>query len=306
MTSHIDSMKNGFLAIPFKLNPSNKVKSGLKRPGDEETQTIARPPAHYMFMKKHQSKSELEQNCLFLVNLPLLTHLENLKKGLAQIFEQSGSVAHISQLLYHDEFGLNDVDLSSLTSDLMSTDSPEEKRFTPRNTALLQFVDSASLENAWSSLRKYSQLSEPSKLANWTFESPSMTTFVNFYKPLDSEYLKEDIYSHMALFEQREQQAQEEVQSSIVDEDGFTLVVGKNTKNLNSIRKKILNKNPLLKHEKVVKPPTMVDKKAKQDFYRFQIREKKKQEISELLKKFKQDQEKIKEMKSKKKFNPYG
>lgn len=109
----------------------------------------------------------------------------------------------------------------------------------------------------------------------------------------------------MALFEQREQQAQEEVQSSIVDEDGFTLVVGKNTKSLNSIRKKIFNRNPLLKHEKPKKMPNMVDKKAKKDFYRFQVRERKKQEINELLAKFKQDQEKIKEMKSKRRFNPY-
>ncbi|SCV02953.1 LANO_0G01244g1_1 [Lachancea nothofagi CBS 11611] len=306
MTARVDSMKNGFLVIPFKLNPSDKVKNGLKDSSDRTDSTEADLVAHYMFMKKHLSKNNEEQNCLFLANLPLLTHAENLKKALAEILEQHGAVAHVSQLLHHDEFGLNDIDLSSLTSDLMSTGSAEEKRFTPRNTALLQFVDSASLENAWSALRKYSQEREKAKLVNWSFESPSMETFTNFYKPLDLDYLKEDIYSHMTLFEQREQQAQEETQSSIVDEDGFTLVVGKNTKSLNSIRKKILNKNPLLKHEKIVKPPTMVDKKAKQDFYRFQLREQKKQEISELLKKFKQDQETIKEMKSKRRFNPYS
>ncbi|KAM3161408.1 Ribosomal RNA-processing protein 7 [Lachancea thermotolerans] len=294
MSARVDSMKNGFLVIPFKLPQSQKLEEH-----SEEA-------CHYMFIKKHQSKSELEQNCLFLVNLPLLTHLENLKQGFGSIMSQYGSVAHVAQLLHHDEFGLSEVDLSSLTSDLMSTGDAEEKRYTPRNTALLQFVDAASVDNAWSALRKYSQERKQSKIVTWNFDSPSMATFINFYKPLDLDYLKEDVYSHMALFEQREQQAQEQAQSSIVDEDGFTLVVGKNTKNLNSIRKKILNKNPLLKHEKIVKPPTMADKKAKQDFYRFQIRERKKQEISELLKKFKQDQEKIKEMKSKRKFNPYA
>lgn len=259
-----------------------------------------------MFIKKHQSKNEAEQNCLFVANLPLLTRLENFKTGLSRILSQYDAVAHISQLLHNDEFGLSDIDLSSLTSDLMSTGDSEEKRFTPRNTALLQFVDSASVDNAWSALRKYSQEREDSKMVSWSFESPSMTTFTNFYKPLDTDYLKEEIYSHMTLFEQREQQAQEEAQASIMDEDGFTLVVGKNTKSLNSIRKKIFNRNPLLKHEKIVKPPSMVDKKAKHDFYRFQIRERKKQEIGELLKKFKQDQEKIQEMKSKRRFNPYS
>ncbi|SCU95606.1 LAFA_0G01222g1_1 [Lachancea sp. 'fantastica'] len=302
MGSGVDSMKNGFLVVPFALNESEKLKDCLKAASDDES----RPLAHYMFMKKHQSKNESEQNCIFVVNLPLLTNLENLKKGMSQILGRYGAVAHVSQLLHNDEFGLRDVDLSILTSNLMSTGDAEEKRFTPRNTALLQFIDSSSLDNAWSALRKYSQERDNSKLVSWTFESPSLETFTNFYKPIDTEYLKEDVYAHMALFEQREQQAQEEAESSIVDEDGFTLVVGKNTKSLNSIRKKILNKNPLLKHEKVVKPPTIVDKKAKQDFYRFQIRERKKQEISELLTKFKQDQDKVKEMKSRRRFNPYS
>ncbi|SCW03028.1 LAFE_0G01354g1_1 [Lachancea fermentati] len=293
MVAKIDCMKNGYLVVPFQLPSSDKLKE-------------CENALHYMFVKKHQSKSEHEQRCLFLVNLPLLTHSENLKKSFQEICSRSNTVAHISQLLHYDEFGLNDVDLSSLTSDLMSTGDAEEKRFTPRNTALLQFVDDSSLENAWNALKKYSQDSQDDKLVTWSFRSPSMETFINFYKPLDTEYLKTDIHEHMALFEQREAQAQEEVQSSLVDEDGFTLVVGKNTKSLNSIRKKIFNRNPLLKHEKVAKPPSMVDKKAKQDFYRFQIREKKKQEISELLKKFKQDQERVKEMKSKRKFNPYS
>lgn len=110
----------------------------------------------------------------------------------------------------------------------------------------------------------------------------------------------------MSVFEERERQAQEDIQTSVVDEDGFTLVVGKNTKSLNSIKKKILNRNPLSKHENKVKPPSAVDKKAKQDFYRFQVRERKKQEINELLSKFKEDQAKIKVMKDKKKFNPYA
>lgn len=290
----IDIMKNGFLVVPFRLPHSEK----LADVGETH---------HYMFAKKHQSKSEAEKNCLFLVNLPLLTHVENLKHNVAQICSQYDTVAHVSELLHHDEFGLNEVDLSRLTSDLLSTGELEEKRYTPRNTALLQFVDSASLENAWAALRKYSQEDRKgSRIVDWQFQSPSMATFISFYKPLDVDYLKEDVHTHLSIFEQREQQAQEQVQSSIVDEDGFTLVVGKNTKSLNSIRKKILNKNPLLKHEKRARPVSAVDKKAKQDFYRFQVRERKKQEINELLRKFKEDQEKIREMKSKRRFNPYA
>lgn len=288
----LEQMQNGFLVVPFLLP---QVKSLNQKP----TKVY-----HYMFVRKHQSKLENEQHCLFLVNLPLLTQLENLKKNFQEICHQNETVSHVQDLLYHDEFGLHDVDLSSLTSHLMSVDEPSEKRFTPRNTALLQFVDKQSVENCWEALRKYSSSKKQQQIL-WEFQSPSIETFTAFYRPLPLKYLKTDIHEHMALFEQREQQAQEEVQSSIVDEDGFTLVVGKNTKSLNSIRKKIFNRNPLLKHEKPKKMPNMVDKKAKKDFYRFQVRERKKQEINELLAKFKQDQEKIKEMKSKRRFNPY-
>lgn len=287
----LETMKNGFLVVPFKL-PQSQI---LKNPS---------AAFHYMFVKKHQSKLENEQNSLFLVNIPLLTHLDNLRNVFQKVCSKSDTVSHMEDLMYNDEFGLQEVDLSALTSDLMSTEGASEVRFTPRNTALLKFVDRASVDNCWNALRKYTSESRDSPI-EWQYQSPTIATFINFYKPIDVEHLKEDIYTHMKLFEQREQESQEATQSSIVDEDGFTLVVGKNTKSLNSIRKKILNKNPLSKHENKQAPPSAVDKKVKKDFYRFQIRERKKQEINQLLVKFKEDQEQIKVMKAKRKFNPY-
>lgn len=284
-------MKKGFLVIPFKL-PKHKAL-----PSDDAA-------FHYIFVKKHESPDENEQNSLFLVNMPLLTHLDNLRSVFQKICSNFNTVSHMEELLYNDEFGLQDVDLSALTSDLMSVEDPESKRYTPKNTALLKFVDDSSVSNCFNALKKYSKLDQSSRI-EWEYKSPTVDTFLNFYKPLDTDYLKEDIHSHMEIFEQREQEAQNATQSSIVDEDGFTLVVGKNTKSLNSIRKKILKKNPLSKHENKASPPSSIDKKGKEDFYRFQIRERKKQEINQLLNKFKEDQEKIKIMKANRKFNPY-
>ncbi|AAS54077.2 AFR705Wp [Eremothecium gossypii ATCC 10895] len=288
---NVEVMRSGFLVIPFDLPKCTAL-------GDD---TDVR---HYMYVKKHQTKVESEANCLFIVNLPLLTQVDSIKESFGRICAQYETVAHVAELLHHDEFGLHEVDLGALTSDFRDTGDAEDRRYTPRNSALLKFVDQASLENCWAALRKYAH--KQKELVEWAFQSPSIATFQSFYKPLDLEYLRSDIHEHMLLFEQREQLAQDEVQSSIVDEDGFTLVVGKNTKSLNSIRRRILNRNPLLKHTRKEKPPSMVDKKAKQDFYRFQLREQKKQEINELLSKFKEDQERIKVMKSKRKFNPYS
>ncbi|AET37307.1 Rrp7p Ecym_1049 [Eremothecium cymbalariae DBVPG len=288
---HIEMMKSGFFVIPFKLPKYDVLKSD-------------KPPMHYMFVKKHQNKIQQEANCLFIVNLPLLSNLNSIKSSFNNICEKFNTVAHITELLYHDEFGLQDVDLSVLTSDLLDTNDLKDKRYTPNNTVLLKFLDEASLDNCWNALRKYSHM--PKELVQWEYSIPSVSSFTNFYKHIEINWLKENIHKHMKLFEEREQQAQEQVQSTIVDDDGFTLVVGKNTKSLNSIRRKILNRNPLLKHSQKVIAPSIVDKKAKKDFYRFQVRERKKQEINELLKKFKEDQERIKIMKSQRKFNPYA
>lgn len=301
---HVSSMKNGFLVIPFRLL-DHPILSKYNNDSNS-TKNTKTPAFHYMFMKKHQAKQEEESNCIFLVNIPLLTSLESMKSVIKEICSKYDTVSYVEDLLYNDEFGLNDVNLSSLTSDLMSVpNDATETRFTPRNTALLKFVDKSSLDNCWNALLKYSNLSDADKFVTWNYNTPSVSTFINFYKPIDIDYLKQDVHSHLSIFEQREQAAQEEVQGTIVDEDGFTLVVGKNTKSLNSIRKKILQKNPLTKHSAKTKPANMVDKKAKTDFYRFQVRERKKQEINQLLSKFKEDQERIKVMKAKKKFNPY-
>ena len=303
----VDIMKNGFLVIPFKLPDHKCLKTSSNK-----------PVYHYMFIKKHETKNENERNCLFVVNIPLLASVESFKDILRQVCERDNTVAHVEDLLYHDEFGLNEVNLSALTSDLLTDpngDDASERRYTPRNTALVKLVDKPSLDNCLRALKNYSRLlrnNKASEILTWQYPATSLSTFLNFYKPLNVDYLKDDVQTHLSLFEQREEQAQEEIQRSIVDEDGFTLVVGKHTKSLNSLRRKILNRNPLLKYEdknRVKKAAaagsSMIEKNAKQDFYRFQLRERKKQEINQLLSKFKEDQERIKVMKERKKFNPY-
>lgn len=193
----INTMKNGFIVVPFRL-PDHKALPKSKEAS-----------LHYMFARRHQSSNANESDCLFLVNLPLLSNIEHMKKFVGQLCEKYDTVSHVEELLYNDEFGLHEVDLSALTSDLMSTADVNEKRYTPRNTALLKFVDDASINNCWNALRKYSNFhaKHPKELFEWTYTTPSFTTFINFYKPLDIDYLKEDIHTHMMVFEQREAQA---------------------------------------------------------------------------------------------------
>ena len=62
----------------------------------------------------------------------------------------------------------------------------------------------------------------------------------------------------------------------------------------------ILGKQKLASTVGVVKAQSKMKSKEKQDFYRFQLRQRKKEEMNELLNKFKLDQEKVRMMKEKK------
>lgn len=109
---------------------------------------------------------------------------------------------------------------------------------------------------------------------------------------------------YMHNFSQAEARELSDVKSLAgqVDADGFTLVVSSNRKSRGDIAAPVamtaeeVEANALKKNKK---------SKEKKDFYRFQIREQKKQEMNGLLRRFREDQEKIKELRDKKRFRPY-
>ena len=67
----------------------------------------------------------------------------------------------------------------------------------------------------------------------------------------------------------------------------------------------ILGKQKLAATVESEKAKSKMKSKEKQDFYRFQIRQRKKEEMNDLLNKFKMDQEKVRVMREKKRFRPY-
>lgn len=100
--------------------------------------------------------------------------------------------------------------------------------------------------------------------------------------------------------EQREKLSRRSKQG-LVDEDGFILVTSDARGSKASIAAQAAETQERLKKE--------LEKKSKKrempDFYRFQIREKKKKATNDLLKKFNDDKAKILEMREKNRFRPY-
>lgn len=313
----VAAMKNGFIPVPFKLNKNESLNIE-----DEDI-------FHYIFMKKHQS-SQKEDNTVFLYNLPLLTTFETVSLNLNKIVNQfKGQVIFDknSENFKTDEFKLEAIDINSLSSDYIlnadnETVSPKQAlggsdykgESHPYNTTYLTLLDNDSLKSLFSCLNKYIKKNE---VVEWEYPEsvimPSLKQFQSFFKPLPVQYLKEIVMQTMEDFNEREVIANDELltSSNLVDDDGFTLVVGKNTKTKSGLSRNTEKlQNPLMKYNKTIKKQRAGAVKKNKwdgqiDFYRFQQREKKKVEIGELLSKFKKDQAKIIQWKETGKFNPY-
>lgn len=320
-------MKNGFIPVPFRLEKQDKLLNTSKKIN------------HYIYLKKHQSSNNKDENTIFIYNLPLLTNYETLTLNLNNIIkEYKGQVIFDNTSFKTDEFKIESIDLNGLSSDYMLDDenntinpkqamggSEYKGENKPYNTTFLKVLDQSSLKSFFNCINKYvKSLSKDldKNIIEWTLHKetskmPTLTDFQNFYNPLPVQYLKDLVLDTMTYFQDRENYAKMELnnQGNLVDEDGFTLVVGKNTKTKqgmlrNASRLNTEKVNPLKRYNKTVKLQRAgAQKKEKMKgeiaFYRFQQREKKKLEIGELLSKFKQDQQKIIQWKESGKFNPY-
>lgn len=282
----------GFQVIPVTLRPSKFLKT-------------KEPVKHYMYIKKHQSNTdkELAEKSLFLVNPPLDSNLNSIRSFFKSVVPES----LIENFFLNDE-GLDyDINLSKLTSELYDNDNEKTSGLKlPNGCSLVVFVDKPAANLAFTKVKKYSKSAK--ELVEWNDQGSEKQASIRFMKQFQQEILPVETTADLVSaaledFDRRESESQKNLKelTNIVDEDGFTLVVGKNRKTKRGILGKIAGTTEYHTKETDKK----MKKKEKADFYRFQIREKKKLEMNELLKKFKDDQERIKELKEKKRFRPY-
>lgn len=257
---------------------------------------------HHVLFKKHESNKS-DDRSIFLCNLPIATDFKILKK----IFEKHSIGATIEKFTNSyltDSIEDIVIDLPSLTSDLKEPEVNESFKL-PKNCGVLTFIDKAAFQLAFTNLNK---LSNKEEIIDWPINNNSFGSsyFLNQYQSqiLDIQDLSNDVNQSLIDFDQAEKESMESFQNQkqLVDEDGFTLVVGYQRKTKAGIlgnQQQLKNK---LNSEKVQKKEKT---KEKEDFYRFQLRQRKKDEMNDLLRKFKADQEKVQQMKEKKRFRPY-
>lgn len=252
--------------------------------------------SHFIFYKKHTTTAkdknliDVASRSLFMVNLPQDFNLSSAKKFFGKI--ATGAIVETVQANFNRRF--------SVELDLLQKES---FRF-PANCGIVSFVDTDALNLAVNSLKKIPKsnsipLWEPTDVlygsSRFTQHSRECT--------LDPLELSNQVARDMEIFASKEQEDLDELEAmrTEVDEDGFTTVVGSHRKT----KAGVFGKLDTLSSGENSKADAKMKKKEKPDFYRFQIRDKKKQEMNQLLNKFKQDQERVKLMKEKKRFRPY-
>lgn len=260
---------------------------------------------HYIYYRRHESKqdSSSKHQSLFLCNVPVETTLAVVRKFLSQVAIGSTVEEYIPSVLT----GKNEevwIDLRRLTSELAVEEPKSEGHFLPKNCGIVKFVDKAACSLAFLALKKLTSARESSA---WPLSSASFGR--QYYleqmhkKVLDPQKLAEDVAQALIDFDRAEAESVADLkrQTQMVDEDGFTLVVGSHRKT----KAGILGKQRIAATVELDKAQDKLKKKEHADFYRFQLRQKKKEEMNELLVKFKLDQEKVRNMREKKRYRPY-
>lgn len=251
---------------------------------------------HTLYLRKHQAKrvaTSVEDDeedegdrTVFVANLPILTSFENIK-----IF-----CTTVADVLVEDF--VKDTNIPN-AGKIILVDKSAANRLIAKSKNLYKLKDRIYWNNSNSSNNNTIGKSSIRGIDRYTAKT------LKKYPPHDQLQRMVDLY--MLNFAKAEARELQNVRSLAdqVDEDGFTLVVSSTRKSAADIRPA----PKMTEDEAIQNDPAAGGKKKKskekKDFYRFQIREQKKQEMNSLLKRFREDQDKIKELKEKKRFKPY-
>ncbi|KAI9475835.1 MAG: SSU rRNA processing protein [Benjaminiella poitrasii] len=243
---------------------------------------------HYFFLKKHESKSLEDENIrdrtLFVVNLPPDTtdhHIKRLFKG-----------HKIDQITY-----INEEDNANGLRELRQLFIGGSSAHIVFNTDedLVEVLNMHRVEKKWA--KEDERTGQP-----LGFRRYILAYELSRPNPID---LQQEVDSYMMKFKADEYQKEREKLERMnkMDEDGFTVVV--HHKRSKTTDGTIQVGSISAEAAEIQKEYQQKKKKELVNFYRFQMREQKQNELTELRKRFEEDKEKIAKLKQSRKFKPY-
>jgi len=315
-------LKSGFKILKIEMPPLN-IFTSLN---SKEVKTI--PVSHYIYFKKHESYRNDEDTpagcTIFVCNLPIDTTIQHLK----HIFKHCGHIINC-------KMNKSPTDLLENSEEILMEDEEMENIFgretyTTGITAHVVFSDEDGVERAlamkqktraWKPDNSFDDEEEEIEEEVSDMEAddddtldfdPEADAMPIGYKKWMQQYkytrprpkaLKTRVDNYMVNFTRMEEIEKLELdkKASIVDEDGFTLVTRRTRRNTNKTEDGASVTAARYEDVKNLKPK----KKELQDFYRFQMKEKKRNELADLRRKFEEDKKRIAELKSSRRFKPY-
>ncbi|KAJ2957597.1 hypothetical protein NQZ79_g6727 [Umbelopsis isabellina] len=279
---------------------------------------------HYMYMKKHESRVDSaatpKDRTLFLLNLPTDTteaHLKKLFKPYARIVNVKYHTRGQQQAGDDDDEEDTNVeeeqeDQTLLTKRQKKMKNAEEAKkkesdpslkirhlLTTGSYAHVVVLDTKELDNL---------LNMGAKKRDWNIEDEA-TLPLGFdrYRSLyslshpSSTELQQRVDYFIIKFQAAEYEKERIAteQQNKMDEDGFIMVTRHHRRGTNTDGTVTVT---AAKSDRQVKPQK---KKELVNFYRFQMREQKRDQLVELRKKFEVDRKKIEQLKQTRKFRPY-
>lgn len=313
----LKELSSGFKVLPIEMPPL-KVFSSIN---SNELKSI--PITHYLFFKQHESHkqdNEIPANsAIFICNLPVDTTVAHIK----HIFKHCGEIVScqinaiklpifndsVESIVFEDEemesvFG-REVYISGITAHVVF----EEEKSVKKALAMKQRVRVWKVDNdSFEGEEDEEDEDEDEKL---DFEKETEIMPLG-YKKWTQQYkytrprptaLKTRVDQYMANFTRMEEIEKLELDKKLnqVDEDGFTLVTRRSRRNTNTSKDGASVTAARYEEIKDLKPKN----KELQNFYRFQIKEKKRNELADLRKKFEEDKKRIEDLRSSRRFKPY-
>lgn len=281
-----------FLALPVLL------RSSL---------TESEPATHYLYLKAHDPKvaDEDAARSLFLVNIPVTTTVSHLKHLFAvqldagrveQVhFSEDGhsraGIASGSKSRKRKRLTANEIEAGLDKHRLPHVSDREFK--TTGSTAVVVFVDRPSMELSLKAARKATKAGQEIVWGDG-IEQRLPTLGLKRYERMNKlrypsrRELLRVVDDYMTAYAQMEDaRAQENARKrQMPDEDGFVTVVRGSKGGLRTEDAKDLGEKQKAKDSS----------RSVEDFYRFQMRQKRKEEQQQLLVKFEEDKAKVEEM----------
>ncbi|KAK9464022.1 ribosomal RNA-processing protein 7-domain-containing protein [Lipomyces oligophaga] len=288
---------NGYFTIAVNLSASSSADQVL------EVDAI-----HYIFARRHESSENSDVHpAIFFCNLPIncsTMHIFCLIKTLNPKINKDS----ISVTFFPSPAAKKMSSFIPSSSNLLLNDSQKGSqilRVLPVcSSALVSFSSSHSLKPLLSGLQAHS-LESPISWSLPAHEAVSGTSGLRRYQAIYrrrhvSPYvLQASVDFFMENFAKIELQQEKAARQAFSepDADGFiTVSRAANSRQVVAASSDSIREVALKKQER----------KQLSNFYRFQQREQKKAKMNDLLKRFKSDQEKIAELKHKRKFNPFS